>query len=289
MLSPLLQADRFGILTDFDGTIAPIALRPEDALVTAPCRSALAALVERLPLVGVISGRALFDLRAKLDLPTLLFIGSHGLVWWYEGVDELPDDALPYVALAEQAMSELAPMRAIPWLQVEEKGVGVAFHYRLAADHMAARAVILTAIADAPVARHFEVREGIYVVELYPRLHVDKGTAVRDVVRRFSLDGLLYLGDDLTDLDAIYAVAELRTELRTKVVSIAVQHPEAPSVVGEAADWTVDGVAGVEAVLEWLVEQTDGWYPTATTSRRPRTIADPSAGHPIERSMPADG
>lgn len=94
-------------------------------------------------------------------MPGLLYIGSHGLVWWYEGADELPVDALPYVALAEHAVSEFAPMRAIPWLRVEEKGVGIAFHYRLAPDLVDARANSLTAIADAPAARHFEVREGI--------------------------------------------------------------------------------------------------------------------------------
>jgi trehalose 6-phosphate phosphatase len=230
-----------------------------------------------------------FDLRARLDLPRLLYIGSHGLAWWYDGVDELPEAAHPYVSLTEQAIAHFGPIRAFPWLRIEEKGVGLAFHYRLAADPVSARAAILAAIADAPVARHFEIREGIYVVELYPRLHVDKGTAVREVVRRFSLDGMLYLGDDLTDVDAVYAVAQLRTLRPIKVASIAVRHPEAPDVVAEAADWTVDGVAGVERVLEWLVEQTDDDYPPATTTQHRHSIADPLAGHPIERSMPADG
>ncbi|MGD9891452.1 MAG: trehalose-phosphatase [Dehalococcoidia bacterium] len=255
-LSPLLEAERLGLLTDFDGTIAPLTIRPGDAAISESARLALAALVDRLPLVGVISGRALFDLRARVDLPHLLYIGSHGLAWWYDGVDELPDAALPYAELAEQAAVELEPMRALPWLRFEEKGIGLAFHYRLAADPVIARDAILTAIADCPVATHFEIREGIFVVELYPRLHVNKGTAVRDVVRRFALDGLLYLGDDLTDVDAMDAIAELRRDRSAMVASIAVRHAEAPAVAAQAADWTVDGVAGVERVLDWLVSQT---------------------------------
>jgi trehalose 6-phosphate phosphatase len=262
-LSPLLAAERLGILTDFDGTIAPLTIRPGDAAISESARLALEALVERLPLVGVMSGRALFDLRSKIDLPHLLYIGSHGLAWWYDGIDELPDAALPYADLAERVAAELEWMRALPWLRFEEKGIGLAFHYRLATDPAPAREAILSAIADCPVAKHFEIREGIFVVELYPRLHVDKGSALRNVVSRFSLDGLLYLGDDLTDVDAMYAVTELRRDLSSQAVSIAVRHAEAPALASEAADWTVDGVAGVERVLEWLVEQTNPPSPPA--------------------------
>jgi trehalose 6-phosphate phosphatase len=278
MLSPLLAAERLGILTDFDGTIAPLTIRPSDAAVSASARLALAALVERLPLVGVISGRALFDLRSKIDLPHLLYIGSHGLAWWYDGIDELPDAALPYTELAERAAVELGSLRTLPWLRFEEKGIGLAFHYRLATDPATAREAILSAIADCPVAQHFEIREGIFVVELYPRLPVDKGSAVREVVRRFSLDGLLYLGDDLTDVDAMYAVTELRRSLSITVASIAVRHAEAPARVSEAADWTVDGVAGVERILEWLVEKTNPRPPPGGPGELSRPRRPPTPG-----------
>ena len=80
-LRPLLEVGRLGVLTDFDGTISPLAPRPEAAAVSTAARAALATLAQRLPVVAAISGRALFDLRAKLDLPDLLYIGSHGLTW----------------------------------------------------------------------------------------------------------------------------------------------------------------------------------------------------------------
>src|SRR5215203_1790575 len=107
-LAPLLSAQRLGVLTDFDGTIAPIAVRPDGAVVSPTARAALAALATRLPLVGVMSGRALFDLRAKLDMAELLYIGSHGLAWSYEGIDELPPEALPFVQQARNVAAELA-------------------------------------------------------------------------------------------------------------------------------------------------------------------------------------
>jgi trehalose 6-phosphate phosphatase len=152
-LAPLLAAARLGVLTDFDGTIAAIATRPEGAVASPIAREALARLARHLPLVGAISGRALFDLRAKLDLPELLYIGSHGLTWWYQGFDELPEEALPYVAKTEAAKGELAALLAVEGVRFEDKGAGMAIHYRLAADHDAARAAIIEAVSGSPAAR----------------------------------------------------------------------------------------------------------------------------------------
>lgn len=255
LLTPVLAAGRLGILCDCDGTISAIAVRPEAAVVSPTARQALATLTAQLPIVVAISGRALFDLRALIDLPELLYIGSHGLTWWYQGVDEVPNDVLPYVAYAEEASLELAQLRDLPGIRFEEKGVGLALHYRLAPDSDAARATILAAINASPAAQRFELRQGIQVLELYPRVPVNKGTALRRVVERFDLDGVIYFGDDLTDLDAIKAAGELRASGRIRAATIAVRHAEAPPAVAEAADYTVDGVAGAEQALEWLAAE----------------------------------
>ena len=46
------------ILLDFDGVLAPIVERPEDASVPPETRAELARLVDRYALVAVVSGRA---------------------------------------------------------------------------------------------------------------------------------------------------------------------------------------------------------------------------------------
>jgi trehalose 6-phosphate phosphatase len=255
-LAPLLEAARLGVLTDFDGTIAAIAMRPEGAVVSPVAREALASLAQRLPMVGAMSGRALFDLRAKLDLPELLYIGSHGLTWWYRGMDEIPEEVHAYVDLARRAELELGPLLEHPGLRFEDKGVGLAIHYRLAPDEQAARQAILAAIQGSPAAQGFELREGIRVIELYPRIHVNKGTALRRVVERFELSGLLFLGDDLTDVDAMFAAAQIRGD-DCRIATIAVRHAESPAIAAEAADWLVEGVAGAEQVLEWLAREVE--------------------------------
>jgi trehalose 6-phosphate phosphatase len=255
VLRPLLAVERLGLLTDVDGTISAIALRPEAAVVSPVAREALATLSHRLVVTGAISGRALFDLRAMLDLPDLLYIGSHGLTWWWQGQDDLPEDVLPFVAHAKDAARALTGLKEIPGLEFEDKGVGLALHYRLTADPDAARAAIVAAVEQSPAARPFELRRGIMVLELYPRLPVHKGTAVRRVVERFDLDGLIFLGDDLTDLDAIVAATELRAAGRLQTATIAVRHAESPPQPALAADYVVDGIAGAEHVLDWLARE----------------------------------
>ena len=47
----------FGLISDVDGTIAEIAPTAEAVKVTPGCKKHLEALVKRLPLVAVISGR----------------------------------------------------------------------------------------------------------------------------------------------------------------------------------------------------------------------------------------
>src|SRR5438046_1609916 len=57
-----------GLFLDFDGVLAPIVARPEDAVAPAETRVELARLVERYALVAVISGRAGDDVRARVGV-----------------------------------------------------------------------------------------------------------------------------------------------------------------------------------------------------------------------------
>jgi trehalose 6-phosphate phosphatase len=233
-------------------------------------------------MVGAMSGRALFDLRAKLDLPDLLYIGSHGLTWWYQGIDEVPEEVHPYLELAKRAELELGPLLEHPGLRFEDKGIGLAIHYRLAPDDQAARQAILAAIKGSPAAQGFELREGIRVIELYPRIHVNKGTALRRVVERFALDGLLFLGDDLTDVDAMYAAAQVRGDGH-RIATVAVRHAESPAIAAETADWVVEGVAGAEQILEWLAGEIGARVDGGGTGTSP----PPRASLTPPRSPPA--
>ena len=73
------EPGRAAILTDVDGTLAPIVERAEDAAVPAAAREALAALSERYALVGCISGRRAEEARRLVGLDSLAYAGNHGL------------------------------------------------------------------------------------------------------------------------------------------------------------------------------------------------------------------
>ncbi|MGH7218870.1 MAG: trehalose-phosphatase, partial [Nitrospiraceae bacterium] len=69
---------RLILFLDFDGTLSPIASRPNLARLSRPMRETLRKLVSLLPVV-VISGRAPKDLRRRVGLQKVCYVGHHGL------------------------------------------------------------------------------------------------------------------------------------------------------------------------------------------------------------------
>jgi len=138
-------------------------------------------------------------------------------------------------------------------LLFENKGVTASIHYRLAPDPAAARAAIYHALD--PLARRQQLRltEGRMVIELRPPVDLDKGTSVRALAQQRGLASALYLGDDLTDVDAFRALRHLRAEGGCLGVAVAVSHAEAPAALLEAADVTLPSVAEVPRFIEWLL------------------------------------
>jgi trehalose 6-phosphate phosphatase len=154
----------------------------------------------------------------------------------------------------------LAVRLGLPGLILEDKGPILAFHYRLCPDHEATRQAILAALAPWET-RGLRVREGRMVFELAPPLDIDKGTALARLMQTYRLAGVLYLGDDLTDVDAFKVLRAWRHEGKVSGAAIAVANPESGPKVMEEADYWVDGVPGVE----WLL----GAIATAVAAKRP--------------------
>ena len=96
LLAPLREdPQRSAILTDVDGTIAPIVLNPTDAAVPEPTRELLRALAERYALVGCLSGRRALDARRIVGLDELAYSGNHGFELLLPGDKEVrPDPSL---------------------------------------------------------------------------------------------------------------------------------------------------------------------------------------------------
>lgn len=250
-LEPMASAlDRrpFALLCDVDGTISHLAPSPDLAEVTPRSRELLETL-SHLVLVALVSGRDTPDLLRMLRLPNVVYISLHGLAWWIAGTEDLAPEARDYRAYTQEAVAELGYLKRIDGLVLEVKSVGLALHYRGAVNARSARAQILRGVASSPAASRFTVQEGIKVVELRPPIGITKGIAVRRLVDRFGLRGLIYLGDDLTDLDAFDEVRRLRQSSDLAGFSLGVRHSEAQEAVIDLADYVLDDVEGVEWFL----------------------------------------
>ena len=251
-LRPLVTAKPLGLFSDIDGTLSPIVDRPEDARVTPRCRDLLLELIGKGVRVALITGRELEAARSMAGLDGAAYAASHGLDFWIDGAIEMRVALGGYPVLVDRMLKEIGNL-AVPGVTIERKGSGVAFHYRRAADEAAARGGIERAIESTKVARHFERIEGRKVVELRPNVEANKGTAARRLAHRLGVRSIICLGDDRTDVDmfqSVGALAQDGIETRSVAVMSAEIHPD----VLAAADYSVDGVRGVEWLLAGLAD-----------------------------------
>lgn len=239
------------LLTDLDGTLAPIVDDPASARPVPGAVAALERLAQRLAVVGVITGRAAADARRILGSDRLLIVGNHGLEWLEPGATAAlpPPDAGTMRAAVDRAV------RAVPrhdGLRIEDKGLSATIHVRGSADPASALARVRAALADADL-DGIELRGGRMSIELRPAVAGDKGSAVRAIVRRHAIRGLVVLGDDVTDLDMFRAAAGLRDAGRLAASILAVRGGgEVPVEVERAADAVIDSPREVVELVRAL-------------------------------------
>ena len=254
-----LRADppRAAILTDVDGTLAPIVERAEEAAVPEAARQVLGRLSERYGLVGCVSGRRAEEARRLVGLDQLAYAGNHGLELLLPG-DEKPrfDPSLGGQETAARKFLGALDLDALGavGLRVEDKGPIQALHWRGAPDENGAEARAHE-IANAAGHAQLEPRWGRKVLELRPLGGGGKDAAVSALLADDALDGAVYAGDDRTDLDAFRRLRELRESGDlAHAVCVGIVSPEAPPELAEEADLTVDGPGGWLAILDWLAE-----------------------------------
>jgi trehalose 6-phosphate phosphatase len=253
----LKDPSRAAILTDVDGTLAPIVERPEQAAVPRAARDALAALSERFRLVGCVSGRRAEEARRLVGLDGIAYAGNHGLELLLPGEEEprLDPSLDGREAGAAEFLAELDPKELTSTgLRREDKGPIQALHWRGADDERAAEARAHEIAAEAGRAG-LEPHWGRKVLELRPVGGGGKDAAVAALLATGGIVTAVYAGDDRTDLDAFRRLRELREtgELET-TVCVGVTSPEAPPELAEESDLTVDGPAGWLAILESLAK-----------------------------------
>lgn len=258
LLAPLRETPgASAILTDVDGTIAPIVVDPREASVPETTRELLQSLADRYALVGCLSGRRALDARRVVGVDQLAYSGNHGFELLLPGEDEvLPDpsleghenDAPRFVEGLDRSELDRVGIR------VEDKGAIVALHWRGAENEGAAESVAHEIASEAEW-QGLIAHRGRKVLEIRPNVPINKGIAVAALIPARPIDAALYGGDDRTDVDAFTALRTLRADGQLRATAcIAVASDESPPEVSREADTTVPGPEGFARVLEALAE-----------------------------------
>ncbi len=251
-LLPIIQRRPLGLLSDIDGTLAPIVPRPEDARVPEATQTLLRELAAKGVKVAMITGRRLSTARRTVGLDDVIYAAQYGLTVWLDGRIETAPGLAEYEELSSRAEDELQYLSdTMPGVQVVNKEGLLVIHYRRA-EAPDAREEILKAVARSQAAQRFKVIEGRKVVELRPPIPADKGTALEILVDRLHVEGVLCLGDDVGDIDMFAALRRLR-EQGLAGVSVAAASEEASPEVAQATDYTVDGTEGVKWLLSEMI------------------------------------
>ncbi len=202
---PPLRADE-ALFLDFDGTLVPIAPRPDAVVVTAGVLASLGRLVDRQQgAVAIISGRSLDQIDHWLSPLVLPAAGEHGAQ--RRGVDGRIRTAA-VTDLSEVSATVRALIDRHPALLAEFKHGGLALHYRAAPELEAlCVATIERALERMP---GYEALRGKCVVEIKAR-GVDKGAAIRQFLVEAPFAGRtpVFVGDDVTDEAGFDAVLKV--------------------------------------------------------------------------------
>ncbi|MGZ4447160.1 MAG: trehalose-phosphatase [Nocardioides sp.] len=246
---------------DFDGTLSPIVDDPAAAHIHPDAAEVLVDLARQVSAVAVITGRrarqalALGGLEevgnAVADAGKELYLfGQYGNERWSSTRRRVVSPRPPH-GLATFLRDLPRVLRASDAADafLEDKGLAVAVHTRRLPDPDAAFARLLPPLRELAASHDLVVEPGRNVVEVRsPGMH--KGLAVEALVEELEAGGFLFAGDDLGDLEAFEAVADLRRRgLPTLLVCSA---SDEESALVELSDVVVHGPEGVLDLLRQL-------------------------------------
>jgi trehalose 6-phosphate phosphatase len=222
-------ADRLrhaAVLSDFDGTLAPIVDDPAASRPVPGAAEALRVLARRAGLVAVVSGRPrsfLTDL--GFTYPGVATIGQYG----HEGGPPL------------RAVEEAARRLRDSGFLVEVKSHSITLHYRNRPERQTEAQKLAQRVAGETGLVTFPAK---MAVELRPSRR-GKGEVVRRLARGWAV--AVYAGDDVGDVEAF----RMLRRLHVLSASVAVLGRETPSELAREADVVCEGP---QQWVAWLRE-----------------------------------
>lgn len=248
-------------LTDFDGTLTPIVARPELANLTTRMRLLLQELRQTNNMtLGVISGRALDDIKNKVDVTGIIYAANHGLEIEGPGINfinPLADEIKPIIKVVGYMLKK--SLETVRGVFVEDKGLTLTVHYRLAEDDQTenVKNTIDRVVGGVQASGKVKITDGKKVYEVRPGVDWNKGKVIRLLLKKYGRGGyrsglmVVFLGDDRTDEDGFEVIEKYGNGL-----SIFVGEPNTDT----SARFYLNSPAEVEVFLSRLLESVSQGY-----------------------------
>lgn len=254
---PVLKHRPAGFFSDFDGTLSPLAASPTQALIDPGARTALDRLTREIDEVGIITGRAAATAEEMVGIASIDYVGNHGLEWRRNGQHQDHPGSVASAADVTAAMAEIrtrvAGTAADDGLLFEDKRLSGSIHYREAEHPEQVRGPLVAIAGEVAAAHGLRITEGRKIVELRPKLVVNKGTALQRLINERGLRGVIFCGDDVTDVDGFRMLHTLRQE-GIETLAVGVASAEAPAEIYEQSDIILSGVDDLARTLEILAD-----------------------------------
>lgn len=255
------------VCLDFDGVLAPIVEDPTQAHIHPDAAEILVDLASRFRAVAVVTGRparqavslgSLDEVGARIVEAgqDLWVLGQYGHERWSASSGRIVTPRPPKGLAAFAAeLPELLRREGLSDAHLEQKSLAVAVHTRRLTDPHGALERLTPVLRRAAADHGLVLEPGRMVLEVRAP-GMDKGNAVRTLKKEFHADAMMFVGDDLGDVDAFEAIAELRR--RGMVGLLVCSGSEEQQALVELADIVVDGPDGVMRLLKQLAGDAAG-------------------------------
>ena len=188
------------VFLDYDGTLVPIITNPNDSYLSQE--------------IGIISGRDLNDVKPRINLDGITYMGNHG----FEIIDSSNNSFqqnqwLNFVSLFNQIEFELnSSLKHIDNIQIERKKYSISIHYRQLNNFDISK---LEVIIDQNVSNYSSLKKinGKKIFEIVPNVNWNKGKALIFLLNKLNLKSNdiipIYVGDDVTDETVFLSIRDI--------------------------------------------------------------------------------
>lgn len=196
------------LMLDFDGTLTPIIKSPNQVKLSKAMKNLLIKLSKKEGFyLAILSGRKLKDLKKRVNLQNIIYAGNHGLegeIFSEKYLFPVPDKVLGTLGKIKKQLNQITDK--FKGTFIEDKGLTLSFHYRLADKHQTQEIkLLINQILKAYISDGLiSVIAGKKVIDITPNVNWSKGDFATLVIKKITdrtknRPVAIVIGDDTTD------------------------------------------------------------------------------------------